>query len=183
MSTPCSGGRRRIDRVLAEDYLDGIEGADLAGLRELRRDAQQEEADLSYVRRLLQGRIDILRAELARRADQRPGGGSVMARLPEILADDPGGSRGSARHLRVRPSRLGEYRRRIEAALADVELSDLSARTEDELVRALETLTGHERVVSDSRLRVQRVIDRCGAEIARRYRDGEASVNDLLREE
>ncbi|GAA3228945.1 hypothetical protein GCM10020256_41570 [Streptomyces thermocoprophilus] len=33
----------------------------------MRRDAQRDEADLSYVRRLLQGRIDILRAELARR--------------------------------------------------------------------------------------------------------------------
>jgi hypothetical protein len=37
----------------------------LAELRALRRDAQQEEADLSYLRRLLQGRIDILQAELA----------------------------------------------------------------------------------------------------------------------
>src|SRR5207244_1775351 len=40
----------------------------LSELRTLRRDAQREEADLSYVRRLLQGRIDILRAELARRS-------------------------------------------------------------------------------------------------------------------
>lgn len=39
----------------------------LPELRILRRDAQRDEADLSYVRRLLQGRIDILRAELARR--------------------------------------------------------------------------------------------------------------------
>lgn len=39
----------------------------LSELRALRRDAQRDEADLSYVRRLLQGRIDILRAELARR--------------------------------------------------------------------------------------------------------------------
>src|SRR4051794_20881201 len=39
----------------------------LPELRILRRDAQRDEADLSYVRRLLQGRIDILRAELGRR--------------------------------------------------------------------------------------------------------------------
>src|SRR5690349_11449417 len=37
----------------------------LSDLRALRREAQRDEADLSYVRRLLQGRIDILRAELA----------------------------------------------------------------------------------------------------------------------
>ncbi len=39
----------------------------LPELRTLRREAQRDEADLSYLRRLLQGRIDILRAELARR--------------------------------------------------------------------------------------------------------------------
>ncbi|WP_459171102.1 RsiG family protein, partial [Streptomyces scabiei] len=37
----------------------------LPELRALRRDAQRDEADLSYLRRLLQGRIDILCAELA----------------------------------------------------------------------------------------------------------------------
>jgi hypothetical protein len=175
-----AGGRRRVDRVLASDYLDGIEAMSLAELRALRREAQQEEADLSYVRRLLQGRIDILRAELARRGDEDEGAGSVMAQLPEILADEPAASPGSARYLTVGPSRLGEYRRRIEVALADVELSDLSARTDAELRGALDRLTGHEQGVSRTRHDVQRVADRCSAEIARRYRDGEASVSDLL---
>ena len=36
-----------------------------------RRDAEQEETDLSYLRRLLQGRIDILRSEQARRAAEQ----------------------------------------------------------------------------------------------------------------
>ena len=53
----------------------------LPELRTLRRDAQRDEADLSYVRRLLQGRIDILRAELGRRAD--PGDRSVSAPATE----------------------------------------------------------------------------------------------------
>ncbi|GDY75817.1 hypothetical protein SAV31267_053020 [Streptomyces avermitilis] len=49
----------------------------LPELRTLRRDAQRDEADLSYVRRLLQGRIDILRAELARRGGlAAPAGGT-----------------------------------------------------------------------------------------------------------
>lgn len=39
----------------------------LAELRMLRTDALEQEADLSYLRRLLQGRVDILRAELDRR--------------------------------------------------------------------------------------------------------------------
>ena len=67
MTEPLAGGRRRIDRVLAEDYLADLPGRDTDEVRSMRREAQQEEADLSYVRRMLQGRMDILRAERARR--------------------------------------------------------------------------------------------------------------------
>lgn len=68
----------------------------LPELRTLRRDAQRDEADLSYVRRLVQGRIDILRAELARRRDPES---PVVDRLSEILADTPSLHRSSARHV------------------------------------------------------------------------------------
>src|ERR687887_2130720 len=95
---PVPGGRRRVDRVLAENYLAGIEQLSLDEVRALRREAQQEEADLSYVRRLLQGRLDIVRAELERRDAHQ--GGSVVEQLPEILADAVP-SPGSARHLTV----------------------------------------------------------------------------------
>lgn len=76
----------------------------LSELRALRRDAQRDEADLSYVRRLLQGRIDILHAELARRgraAVPAPKDASVVERLPEILRDAPARHRSSARHVTV----------------------------------------------------------------------------------
>jgi hypothetical protein len=56
------GGQRRIDRVLDPRFTDRV---DQLGLAELR--ARREEAEVSYLRRLLQGRLDILRAELARR--------------------------------------------------------------------------------------------------------------------
>lgn len=59
---------QRTDSPLpAEPPEPDLGALSLPELRTLRRDAQQDEADLSYVRRLLQGRIDILRAELARR--------------------------------------------------------------------------------------------------------------------
>ncbi|MFD0570780.1 hypothetical protein ACFQ0T_18235 [Kitasatospora gansuensis] len=50
----------------------GLTGLGLEQLRLLRRDAQDQEADLSYLRRLLHGRLDILRAELARRGPPGP---------------------------------------------------------------------------------------------------------------
>lgn len=180
---PMPGGRRRIDRVLSEDYLAGIGQMRLDEVRVLRREAQQEEADLSYLRRLLQGRVDIVRAELVRRGGEAAGGSgsSVVEQLPEILADGPAGPQ-SARHLTVQPSRVDEHRRRIEQLLADVQISDVTARTADELAAALDLLNGYERNVSTFRAAVQQVADTCSAEIARRYRDGEAHVEDLLRD-
>lgn len=63
-------------------------------LRRLLDDLSAEEDDLSYRRRVLHGRIDILRAELVRRlADEHAGNhdvisGSDIDRLIEILAGD-----------------------------------------------------------------------------------------------
>ncbi|MBN3928634.1 hypothetical protein IQ279_03060 [Streptomyces verrucosisporus] len=157
-----------------------LTGLRLPQLRELRRQAQQEEADLSYVRRLVQGRVDILRAELARRsAADVP----LIDRLAEILADAPPPGRGparSARHVTLRTPRSEEYRRLAEEVLAEVELSDLTARTDAELHAAMARLGEHEHRISLRRRALQRTANGCSAEIARRYREGEAHVDDLL---
>ncbi|NEC65014.1 ABC transporter substrate-binding protein [Streptomyces sp. SID9727] len=149
----------------------------LPELRALRRDAQRDEADLSYVRRLVQGRIDILKAELARRRDPES---PVVDRLSEILADAPSPQRSSARHVTLSTPRSDEYRKLAAETLAEVELSDLDARTDEELHTAMGRLVRYEQQVSRRRQRLQRTADGCGAEIARRYRDGEAQVDDLL---
>lgn len=152
-------------------------GLRLPELRTLRRDAQRDEADLSYVRRLVQGRIDILRAELARRVDPES---PVVDRLSEILADAPSVHRSSARHVTLTTPRSDEYRRLAADTLAEVGLSDLDARTDEELLTAMGRLVRYEQQVSRRRHRLQRTVDDCSAEIARRYRDGEAQVEDLL---
>ena len=60
------------------------------GLKELIEDLEQQEREVSYERRLLHGKIDILRAELVARL-QQSGGRSVLDqvdvdRLTDILA-------------------------------------------------------------------------------------------------
>ncbi|WP_053133295.1 hypothetical protein [Streptomyces ambofaciens] len=156
----------------------------LPELRTLRRDAQREEADLSYVRRLLQGRIDILRAELARRGPASvvttAAKGPVVERLSEILADAPARQRSSARHVTLGTPRSEECRRLAAEMLGEVELSDLTARTDVELTAGMGRLVRYEQQVSRRRQRLQRTADDCSAEIARRYREGEAQVDDLL---
>ncbi|MFJ3926506.1 AmfC protein [Streptomyces sp. NPDC090022] len=158
----------------------------LPALRALRRDAQRDEADLSYIRRLLQGRIDILRAELARRADpEAPAApetpvGAVVERLSEILADAPSRRSASARHVTLGTPHNEEFRLLAAEMLSDVELSDLGARTDAELHEAMARLVRYEQQVSRRRQQLQRTADDCSAEITRRYREGEAQVDDLL---
>ncbi|MFJ2774074.1 ABC transporter substrate-binding protein [Streptomyces sp. NPDC087300] len=199
MSTPSTGhspGRNSLQRsqvprppvqrtgspLLPEVPEHDLAALRLVELRELRRAAQQDEADLSYVRRLLQGRIDILRAEIARRRDplapepEAP----VVDRLPEILRDAPARHRSSARHLTLGTPHSEEYRLLAAEMLSEVQLSDLVARTDDELHTAMGRLVRYEQQVSRRRQLLQRTTDECSAEIARRYREGEAQVDDLL---
>ncbi|MFD4941791.1 ABC transporter substrate-binding protein [Streptomyces sp. NPDC058239] len=169
-------GHGPVDGPSAEPQPE-LDGLRLPELRTLRRESQRDEADLSYVRRLVQGRIDILRAELARRLDPET---PVVDRLSEILADTPSRHRSSARHVTLTTPRSDEYRRLAAETLAEVELSDLDARTDEELHAAMGRLVRYEQQVSRRRHQLQRTADDCSAEIARRYRDGEAQVDDLL---
>ncbi|MCC5032700.1 hypothetical protein DMH02_005450 [Streptomyces sp. WAC 00631] len=154
----------------------------LPELRSLRQRARREEADLSYVRRLLQGRIDILRAELARRATPDSGDANRLdlRRLSRILADEPSPVRSSARHVTLSTPHCEEYRRLAEDMLSEIGLSDLHARTDTELRSGIGRLVRCEQQVSVRRRVTQRTADDCSAEIARRYREGEAQVDDLL---
>ena len=175
-------GNRRIDRVLAEGYLEGLRDLPISEVRELRVDAEQEEVDLSFTRRMIQGRMDILRAELNRRDGVSTG--TLVEGLAAILADEPRSpARGLGRHTTVEPSRADSHRRYVEALVADVDLSDVSARSADELAHAMRTLSDEEQSLSGKRRAVQDVMDACGGEITRRYKDGEADVNTLLGEQ
>ncbi|WP_354641826.1 ABC transporter substrate-binding protein [Kitasatospora camelliae] len=162
-------------------------GLGLDELRALRRDAQEQEADLSYLRRLLHGRMDILRAELDRRrvpvgapAVTHPEPGALLDRLPAILADAPSSVRRPARHVTLGPPRSEQAQREADALMGDVRLADLAAHPTAALLAAVERLAEHEREVSGRRQRLQRTADDCSAEITRRYREGEARVDDLL---
>lgn len=174
------GGRRRIDRVLAPDYVADLGKLDLAEVRSRRDDAAQEETDLSYVRRLLHGRIDIVRAEQKRRVEG--GSSSVVERLAEILADNAVGHApvGSGRHQPLEPSRAEAHRRHVEALVSDTDLSDVASLPDERLDLALRTYVAEEASVSQRRREVQKVVDLLNDEIGGRYRAGSASVDSLL---
>lgn len=176
-----AGGNRRIDRVLDEAFLDGLGGRSLAEVRQLRDEADQEETDLSYLRRLLQARLDLVNAEIARRADGAAAPTDMVAFVTAILAEgERAPARGSGRHPISEPTRAGESRRSVEQLVSDSLLTDLLNISGTVLEGACEVLTRGEAVVSQQRAAVQGVLDAVNAEIARRYRDGEASVDALL---
>ncbi|HWA65348.1 MAG TPA: aerial mycelium formation protein [Mycobacteriales bacterium] len=177
MTYPAAG--RRLDRVLAPEYLLGLAKRPVEEIRAMRAETEQEETDLSYLRRLLQGRLDILRAEQARRRGEGAAG-SLIDALPEILADDRTAPRGSGRHATAEPSALDSHRRYVEALVSDSELSDPSRHDDDTLARLVDVLDREERDVSRKRRSVQAVMDACSAELGRRYREGAANVEDLL---
>jgi len=180
---PVSGGDRRIDRVLDPAFIEGIGSLDLDEVRRRRDEAELEEADASYLRRLLQGRLDIVRAELARRAEHGDTDVSALIdRLPAILADQDPGSFNAVPRVLV-PSRADQHRRRVERLVSDATLSNLHELDHDGLEQAVDILTTEEAKVSAVRRRVQDVLDLLRTELTRRYRDGAADVSQLLESE
>ncbi|MDI6900333.1 MAG: hypothetical protein QMC79_01395 [Anaerosomatales bacterium] len=82
------------DKHIPEDALVDLESKSAEELRELLDALYEEEQRVSYRRRVLHGKIDILRAELVRRLKaQREAGEDVVSprdieRLIEILSSD-----------------------------------------------------------------------------------------------
>lgn len=186
MSAP-TGGHRRIDRVLAPNFLSDLGALTLEDLRARRQEADQEEVDLSYLRRMLQGRSDIAQAELARRGTASEGvsesEAEVVSRLTAALTDethDRSPAQGLGRHRSLEPSRVGETRRQGESLLASSGISDHGALDEAGLSALLAQLAVEEHEVSATRKQVQAVLDALSAEVTRRYRDGSATVDALL---
>lgn len=178
-------GQRRIDRILADDYLEGLEDLGIAEIRRMRDDCEREETGVSYTRRVLQGRIDIIRAEISRRSeDGDEVAESVLGGLPEILADDghtsdPASAR-APRHLS--PPVMEGGRRFIDRVADETALGSLETRATSELSEMIDELVDRESAMSATRQVLFDRIDQLQAEIVRRYRSGAVDVRDVIAE-
>ncbi len=179
--TPPAGGAA-VDELLQPGFLETATQASMAEVRRLRRQAEQEEVNLSYTRRLLQGRLDIVRRELQRRAEDD--GRSLVDLLPEILSEKGRGpAHGLGRHQTVQPSAPEEYESWVNSLAPGVDLSAISDLTDAKLEKAARALAQAETGLSERRRGVQQVMDALAGELGRRYRDGEADVAALLADE
>jgi hypothetical protein len=179
---PAAPGGAPVDELLEPAFLDGLDQLPMAEVRTLRRRAEQAEVNLSYTRRLLQGRLDIVRRELQRRAEHD--GRSLMDLLPEILSEKGRGpAHGLGRHQTVQPHAPELLEHWVNGLAPGVDLSDVPGLPDDELETAARALGAGERSLSERRRGVQQVMDTLAGELGRRYRDGEANVAQLLADE
>lgn len=172
-----------LDRILAEDYLTGVADRPVGELRALREECQVVETQLSFLRRMVQGRHDIVTGEI----DRRSHGGdpddvaALVDRLPEILADRihaPGPGRMPAT---MEPGELsGRLVDRLAAITSRVPIESPGRATDGDLAAVAVELSELEHDVSGFRRSLFDRIDAIQAEITNRYRDGQAHVEDLL---
>ena len=170
-------GHRRIDRIRDPSYLEGLEGRSLEDVRAQREECLAEREYLSLLRRLVQGRAEILKAELDQRgADEDRG--PLVDRLAGILAGDEqgGSSRGEALKIGVPEDEMLLARRRVERLVADAGISDPQSLDDDQLAEAVEILAREEQTVSEARAAVISILDTVQDELKRRYKEDPTRV-------
>jgi hypothetical protein len=171
-----------LSEVTDPGYLDGLEGWTLEEVRARRDVATEIETGLSYLRRIVQGTLDLVVAEQGHREQgERADVSELVDELPSILGDNvhaPGLGRLPAL---LAPGEIDhELEARLEAIMPAAHLAKLPDLSEEELRRAATELTDFERSVSSTRRSVLDVLDSLQDEIVRRYRTGEATVDSLL---
>jgi hypothetical protein len=170
------GGNRRIDRILDPDYVRGLERLALDDLRARRDECLAEREYLSLLRRLVQGRAEILRAEIDRRGTGA-GDEPLVERLSTILAaEGHTPSRGEAVRVGVPEEEMLLARRRVERLVADAGLSDPGALDDERLGKAVDALAAEEHEVSEARTHVIAALDRLQDELKRRYKQDPSLV-------
>jgi len=166
--------RRRIDQIRDPEFTAGLDSVDVDELRSRRDMCGDLDVELSFYRRMLHGRMDLLSFELRRRSGEETR--SVMEALPEILAGDPEPrpprAPGESRTIPIRaPEFPGVGRRPVDRALGDDFLARLPQLADDELEETRVMLAEVESEISAQRRDVFEVVDLVQAELTRRYRE------------
>lgn len=149
----------------------------------MRAECQEVETGLSLLRRLVQGRLDIVGLELARRAEGGAGDlQDLISRLPEVLSDRTRSEGPGRLPTLLAPAELdAELQTRLDTLAPPGWLADATGISDEDLAAMAERLAEFEREVSDRRRDLFGRIDALQAEITRRYREGEATVDSLLK--
>ena len=172
-----------LGALLDPGYLDDLTGRDMDAVRAMRADCQEVETGLSLLRRVVQGRLDIVGVELQRRAeggdpDDLP---DLIARLPEVLSDRTHAPGVGRLPQMMTPGEMPpELEAELDAIVGTGHLADLPSVDDASLRSMAAQLAAFEQRISGHRHDLFERIDALQAEITRRYKTGEASVDSLL---
>ena len=173
-----------LERLLGPDYPGDVQSRTIGEIRAMREECRRAEDGLSYVRRQAQGRLDIVAAELSRRAEGKGPSdlADIVDHLPEILGHNvsaPGfGRLPTSLDL---PDEAAPFTVELEGILHESSLTGLGQISDDELRQLVDRLTEYERLLSDRRRALHDRLDALQAEIVRRYKTGEVTVESLLK--
>jgi len=171
------------DALLDPEGWTDLEGRPIEEIRARRGACIDVETGLSYLRRLIQGSLDIIERELVRRAG---GGdpqsvGDLVDQLPDILGEIPRPPGVGRLTQTLEPTEFDdELIRAYEELVGDGRLARAADLSGVELVALMDQLREIEVKVSARRHAFHGCIDALQAEMTRRYRTGEATVDSLL---
>jgi hypothetical protein len=171
--------RRRIDQIVEPGFVEGLTDLSLDELRDRRRMCDDVENELSYYRRMLHGRMDLLGFELRRRSGEETR--SLIEALPEILTDGTSGYVPSGRPTKVTlPDLPDQQRRHIDEVLEADFLTRIALVEDEELNQIQRSLVETETEISTQRHAVQEAFNTIQHELTRRYKDGLANFDEIL---
>jgi hypothetical protein len=175
---------QELERLFEPDYLDGVETQSLDAVRAMRAECQEAETVVSYLRRVVQGRLDVVHSFLDHHNSGQSVGDldSVVEDLSSIIGSGPARPSGNGRL----PSQMSpdmekvDLTREIDDVLDADGIGKLPTMTEDELRTLAGRLTTIEKRISDQRRTLHERIDALQAEIVSRYKTGDVNPDDLL---
>jgi hypothetical protein len=172
------------DRVVQPDYLGTLSSRPIDEIRAMRAECGQLEAQLSYARRLVQGRLDIVQAERMRRAAGLPPSdlAELVAAIPESLSPQVLSRSSASRNMAHRGQAAADHddpvlEAELDAVFDGSQLASLPAASDAHVAAVAEKLADLERDVSQRRRAALDAFDALSAEMVRRFRTGEATID------
>jgi len=166
---------------LAADLLDGLADLPMEEVRARRAACQQLETELSYVRRLAQGRLDIVAAEITARGAGTRDDRTLVEQLTEALSDRITSSGSGHLPMAMAPGEVDpELLASLDRAAPPSLVSAPASMADDELRQVADAVAAFERDVSARRRAMFDRIDALQEEVVRRYQSGEVDVDSLL---
>jgi len=174
-----------LDRLLAPAYTEDLPRRPLEELRATRAEFDRAETAVSFLRRVVQGRIDVVQGILRHSRSGDADLASLVEELPAIIGGGPPRPAGPGRL----PTRLApdleaplsdDLTADVDAVLDPGRLADLPGMPPEQLEQLSARLVEVEERVSAQRRELHEKMDAVQAEIVARYKSGQVSPDGLL---